>query len=272
MKEFKEFEELDVDVLATIIQQWQKPLPKSYLSKPLVLVGPSGVGKGRMVKALLKDYHKFFKKVVTHTTRRPRPDEINETSYNFVANETFHDLRKNESYFLEWAKVHNNFYGTSTSSWTAITAQGKIPIMEIDIQGARSIKESALRFGIQPIFLFVAPPSIDMLKDRLARRNTENDEEIELRLTNAGIELAEAKADTDLFNHIIVNDDFENAVNAFFRFVRDHFPAIPSAARMRMFQRRIRDIKKNFVAKSLSGTNTKTDSDTEAEAVAGQAQ
>jgi guanylate kinase len=256
MKDFKEFDGLDLELLSTIIQQWSQPLPRSYLHKPLVLVGPSGVGKGRMVKSLLNDYQKFFKKVVTHTTRKPRPDETNQTSYNYVSNETFHELRKNDTYFLEWAKVHNNFYGTSASSWAAITAQGKIPIMEIDIQGARSIKDSALGLGIQPIFLFVAPPSIDMLKSRLTRRNTESDEEIELRLTNAGIELAEATAAPDLFDHIIVNDNFETAVNAFFRFVRDNYPAIPSASRIRMFQRRIRDIKKTLVVPSAGEEST----------------
>ena len=99
-----------MDLLAKTIEQWSRPIPEAYLSQPLVLVGPSAVGKGRLLAALLADYGKFFQKVVTHTTRRPRPDEVNGTSYHFTPNATFHSLVPS-GYFLEWAMVHGNSYG-----------------------------------------------------------------------------------------------------------------------------------------------------------------
>ena len=75
----EDFADIDFQLLKKTMDQWRRPLPNSYISQPLVIVGPSGVGKGRMIKGLLKDYAKYFKKVVTHTTRKPRSDETNGT-------------------------------------------------------------------------------------------------------------------------------------------------------------------------------------------------
>lgn len=122
-----------------------------------------------MVAALLKDYSRFFKKVVTHTTRQPRPDEIERNVYNFITPEIFQQMVANNS-FIEHATVHNNMYGTTIHSWKQIQFEGKIPIMEIDIQGARSIKKVASRYGIRPRYLFIRPPDVEKLRERLMLR------------------------------------------------------------------------------------------------------
>ena len=124
LKELGE-EELDFALIKRTIAEWQKPLPNHYLSRPLVLVGPSGVGKGRLVKSLLKDYTRFFMKIVTHTTRGPRPDETNGTSYHFISNTTFHE-KVSDGHFFEWARVHDNFYGVSIEAWQAARRTGKV--------------------------------------------------------------------------------------------------------------------------------------------------
>ena len=170
-EKFKELVEplLDLELVAKTIEDWSRPLPANYLTQPLIFVGPSGVGKGRLVASLLKDYSRFFKKVVTHTTRKPRPDEIERTIYHFTDPVTFQAMIANHS-FIEHATVHNNMYGTTISSWKQVQFEGKIPIMEIDIQGARAIKKVASKYGIRPKYLFVRPPDVDKLRERLMLR------------------------------------------------------------------------------------------------------
>lgn len=241
LKELGE-EELDFELIRRTIADWSKPLPSQYVFRPLVLVGPSGVGKGRLVKSLMRDYKRFFVKLVTHTTRGPRPDEINGTSYHFVANATFHRMVE-DGKFMEWAQVHDNCYGTSIEAWQTGKSAGKICIMEIDVQGARSIKGLAAAYGIRPKFLFIAPPAIEMLRERLLLRGTETPEQIQLRIASAERELAESKKDDTLFDLVVVNEDYQKTVNTFFRTMRDWYPALPSAARIRMLQRRLNKIK-----------------------------
>ena len=131
-------------------------MPIEYVSQPLVLVGPSGVGKGRLVKSLLKDWKKYFHKVVTHTTRPSRPDEAEGVDYYFVSAETFDTLAK-DNIFLEHAHVHNNRYGVSREAWKRAVEQRKIPILEIDIQGAQSIRKLAKEHQMKPVFVFISP-------------------------------------------------------------------------------------------------------------------
>jgi guanylate kinase len=232
----------DMKLIQRTIEDWKRPLPESYFDEPLVLVGPSGVGKGRLVRALLGDYSKFFRKIITHTTRRPRPTELDGVNYHFVTADMFREMVSSDS-FLEWASVHDNYYGTSKSAWQENRLQKKISIMEIDVQGANSIRRLAPAMGIRPKFLFVKPPDTGMLRERLERRGAESAEEIALRLRNAEAEL-QAVDSADYFDAIIVNDDIEEASRALFRLMRDWYPALPSAARLRMLQRKMRRIKK----------------------------
>ena len=122
-----------------------------------------------MVKLLLKDYKKYFGKVVTHTTRFPRRDEVNGTDYHFITRETFQELLAND-FFMEHSVVHGNFYGVSNDAWNVIRRANTIPILEIDIQGTRQMKAIANQRGLDPVCLFIAPPNISMLEERLLQR------------------------------------------------------------------------------------------------------
>ena len=157
---------LDDDLFLHTIKEWERPLPPKDLLRPLVLVGPSGVGKGRLIKAILKDYSRYFGRIVSHTTRAPRPEEREGVHYFYVSQEEFNATIRNNS-FIEWAMVHGNFYGTSLKAWKHVQAQGKIGIFEIDIQGARAIRNISRSEGISPKFIFVAPPHVDVLRERL---------------------------------------------------------------------------------------------------------
>lgn len=160
---------LDIELVKRTIKQWMEPLPLSYLSQPLIVVGPSGVGKGRLIKALFEDYSRFFHKVITHTTRQPRPDEINGTTYHYISKERFLEKIENED-FIEWAIVHDNYYGVTADIWHTAQQLGKIPLLEIDIQGVKTIRSKARNYGIFPKYIFITPPSVDSLRDRLILR------------------------------------------------------------------------------------------------------
>ncbi len=233
---------LNKDLLVHTIAAWKAPMPLEYVGQPLVLAGPSGVGKGRLVKALMKDWTKYFGKVVTHTTRKPRFDEVNGTHYYFTDLETFEAL-KAQDYFLETAVVHNNHYGMSRDAFVKIKNQRKISIMEIDIQGTKSIKAIASSLNLQPNYVFISPKHISLLEERLKLRGTETQEDIQLRVKNAEKELVLAEED-GLFDTVLVNDNFELTANAFFRLCRDMYKRLPSPAKMRMLQRRVAKVKR----------------------------
>jgi len=158
-----------LDLIEKTIEEWTRPLPMIALASPLILVGPSGVGKGRLVRALFKDYARFFRKTITYTSRSMRPEEINGTHYHFITREAMQKGIE-ENKFLEWSIVHKNLYGISRREWNNSRSSMKIIILEIDIQGARFFKNISSSMGITPKYLFVAPPDINMLRERLVLR------------------------------------------------------------------------------------------------------
>ena len=244
---------LDARLLKEVIESWTRPLPSEYIKQPLVLVGPSAVGKNRLVKKLLVDYSKFFRKVVTHTTRLPRFDEINGTTYNFVSRETFHELRAREGFFLEESVVHNNCYGLSVEAYKEVCLDGKIAIFEVDVQGAQKLRASlAEQFDLSPHYLFIAPASLKSLEERLLVRATESPEEMTIRLNNAVGEI-EASSTPGLFDKVIVNNDFEEASRSFFNTCRYWYPSLPSPSRLRMLQRRIAKVKAKAAEERADG-------------------
>lgn len=144
---------------------------------------------------------------VSHTTRAPRTGERDGVDYHFVDRQSFLDMR-DRGLFLEWAEVHGNLYGTSLSAIDANLTAGTDIILDIDVQGAHQIRKKRKH---QAVFLFIIPPSLEELKNRLSGRNTDAKETINLRLANARKELA----DVDLYDYVIVNDTVENAVDVF---------------------------------------------------------
>ena len=178
---------------------------KEYISKKgnlIVLSGPSGVGKGTVLQALLKKYDNICYSI-SATTRAPREGEKDGVDYFFMDEKKFKTWIR-EDKFIEWAKVHNNYYGTPRSYVQETLASGKDVILEIDIQGAKQVKE---KFA-EGIFIFLAPPSLKELENRIYNRGTEKETEIETRLKNAKKELQEIKN----YDYLLVNDIVKEAV------------------------------------------------------------
>jgi guanylate kinase len=165
-----------------------------------VITGPSGVGKGTLIRALL-ECHPEFRLSVSATTRAPRPGETQGVDYHFISPEEF-DRRIAAGEFLEWAEYAGNRYGTLRSEIDR--APGAL-VLEIELQGARQVRE-ALPEAKQ---VFIAPPSLEALKPRLLGRATDTPEDIERRLDTARREL-EARSE---FPFVVVNDRLERAVH-----------------------------------------------------------
>lgn len=169
----------------------------------VVISGPSGVGKGTLIKKLLKD-NKYIELSVSSTTRKPRPGEKHGVAYYFLSEEEF-DSKIDNDEFIEWANVHTKRYGTEAQYVSQKVKAGKIVILEIDVQGARTVRDKVE----DGLFIFITPPSIEELESRLRGRKTESEEQIQSRMN---IALNELK-DKDSFDHIVINDDLDKAAN-----------------------------------------------------------
>ena len=175
----------------------------AYTGSMLMVVAPSGAGKSSLVNALLQKDPDIGLSV-SFTTRAPRPGEVNGREYNFLSEQEF-IKRKEAGDFLEWANVHGNYYGTSKSWIESQMQNGKDVILEIDWQGARQVQ----RLIPEAIWIFILPPSIQTLEDRLRRRAQDDEATIQKRVAAAKDELAHvAEA-----NYLVVNDNFEQALN-----------------------------------------------------------
>ncbi|XP_010523997.1 PREDICTED: guanylate kinase 2 [Tarenaya hassleriana] len=188
---------LGVEVVA-----WSKGVT-GIAEKPVVVSGPSGVGKGTLISMLMKEFPSMFGFSVSHTTRAPRNMEKNGVHYHFTEKSVMEKEIK-DGKFLEFASVHGNLYGTSIEAVEVVADSGKRCILDIDVQGARSVRASSL----DAIFIFVCPPSMEELEDRLRARGTETEEQIQKRLRNADAEIKEGKS-SGIFDHILYNDNLE---------------------------------------------------------------
>jgi guanylate kinase len=173
-----------------------------YTGSMLMIVAPSGAGKSSLVNALLEK-DPSLQLSISFTTRSPRPGEQDGHEYNFLSEEDFLK-RKDSGDFLEWAQVHGNYYGTSKSWIDAQMASGKDVILEIDWQGARQIK----KIIPEATWIFILPPSIQTLEDRLRKRAQDDEATIELRVAAAKEELTHVRE----ANFLVINDLFEAAL------------------------------------------------------------
>ncbi len=171
-----------------------------------VIAGPSGVGKGSVVRRLLERDPEGLGYSVSYSTRHPRPDERSARDYYFVSEEQF-DALVREGAFLEWAEVFGNRYGTPAEPVERQRASGRDVILEIDVQGARQVKERVP----DAVLIFLQPPSFEELAARLRGRGSETEATIEARLAKAAWEMERARA--GLFDHVVVNDDLERATS-----------------------------------------------------------
>lgn len=189
-------------LLGSNVVAWSKGFV-GYPGKPIVISGPSGVGKGTLISMLMKEFPSMFGFSVSHTTRAPREKEINGIHYHFTERSVMEEDIKDYK-FLEFASVHGNLYGTSIESVEVVADAGKRCILDIDVQGAKSVRASSL----DAIFIFICPPSYEDLEKRLRFRGTETEEQLQKRLRNAKGELEQGKS-PGLFDHVLVNDDLE---------------------------------------------------------------
>ncbi|WP_372627050.1 guanylate kinase [Arsukibacterium sp.] len=167
-----------------------------------IVSAPSGAGKSSLINALLKN-HSDMQVSVSHTTRQPRPGELDGIHYHFISVEQFKQrIAANE--FLEWAEVFGNFYGTSRSAIIANLRQGIDVFLDIDWQGARQIRQQAPG----TLGIFILPPSMAALQQRLVQRGQDSDEVIAKRMAQAQSEMQHA----DEYEYLIINDDFEQAL------------------------------------------------------------
>ncbi len=167
-----------------------------------VVSAPSGAGKTTVLKVVLATLPAIGFSV-SHTTRPPRPGELEGRDYFFVSPDEF-IRRRQQGDFLEWAEVHGNLYGTSRQAVTDRLAQGQDCVLDIDVQGARQLREHR---DLNPVFVFIAPPSLAELERRLIGRQTESAATLALRLANARTELAAL----GLYDYVIVNDEVSQA-------------------------------------------------------------
>ncbi|MBQ9459084.1 MAG: guanylate kinase [Oscillospiraceae bacterium] len=170
--------------------------------KTFIISGPSGVGKGTIVKALLQNRPDVFLSV-SATTRAPRAGEEDGVHYRFIDVESFRRLIEDDA-FLEYAEYVGNFYGTPKKYVDDAMAQGKDVILEIDVQGATQV--SAKR--PDAVTIFVVPPSWEALEQRLRDRGTDSEEKLQKRLVRAKVELQAASA----YSYMVINDTVEEAV------------------------------------------------------------
>ncbi|XP_069378104.1 guanylate kinase 1b isoform X1 [Paralichthys olivaceus] len=215
--------------------------------RPVVLSGPSGAGKSTLMKRLMKDHEGVFGFSVSHTTRNPRPgeedgkglnklpmllgamllpvadifssediemstsfsspneSETTETDYHFTTREAMEEGITNGD-FIENAEFSGNMYGTSTAAVEDVLARNLICILDVDIQGVKRIKQTDLN----PIYISIQPPSMEILEERLRDRQTETEESLQKRLEAARIDM-ELSKEPGVFDVVIINDDLERA-------------------------------------------------------------
>ncbi|XP_038049140.1 guanylate kinase-like isoform X2 [Patiria miniata] len=180
-----------------------------YRPRPCVLCGPSGSGKSTLIKRLMEEYKDYFGFSVSHTTRKPRPGEQDGVHYHYTTREWIENAIKNDE-FIETAEFSANLYGTSKKAVQDVLNNNKICILDIDLQGVLQIQKTNLK----PIYIFIKPPNMEVLEERLRNRKTDTEEAIQRRLDIARREMDYIQQQKELSNsdtHIVVNDDVEIA-------------------------------------------------------------
>ncbi|GAP91035.2 putative guanylate kinase [Rosellinia necatrix] len=173
--------------------------------RPLVISGPSGVGKGTLIRRLFDSHPDTFTLSVSHTTRGPRPGEAHGVDYFYVQVDEFEALIAADG-FVEHAQFGGRYYGTSKATIEEQTAKGKVVVLDIEMEGVKQIKTSS----IDARFIFVKPPHFEALEQRLRGRGTEDENSMAKRLNQAKKELE--YADTPgVHDKIIVNDNLDAA-------------------------------------------------------------
>lgn len=180
-----------------------------------VISGPSGVGKGTLLEEVLKNYSSDdIYLSVSVTTRNPRPGEIEGVNYHYISKEEFDKIHKNDG-LLEYNIFCDVCYGTPVEPVKQALENGKLVILEIDLNGMRQV----LKKFPEAVTIFIAPPSYEELERRIRKRNTETEEQLQKRLSAAEREL-QASGE---YKYVIVNDGLEDAVETLFDVFKKHY-------------------------------------------------
>ncbi len=177
-----------------------------------IISAPSGAGKTSLVNALVRDTN-HLKLSISHTTRKKRPNEIEGYHYHFISEDKFQQ-KVAAGDFLEHARVFGNFYGTSQDTVEKMLDEGHDVILEIDWQGAQQIKQKIP----EAVSIFILPPSLETLRERLQSRGEDNEETINHRMEKALSEISHY----DEADYLVINDDFEDALKSLKAIVRCH--------------------------------------------------
>lgn len=170
----------------------------------IVISGPSGCGKTSIAQAMLRRHPEILFSV-SATTRPQRANEVHGKDYFFITRESFQQkIRDNE--LAEWEQIYDDFYGTPEEEIRKAASAGKPLLLDIDVKGALSIKN---KYPVNSILLFIKPPSMAILKERLMNRKTESPETLQKRMSRATMEMEQAIR----FDHTIINDKLETAID-----------------------------------------------------------
>jgi len=186
------------------------------MSDLIVLSGPSGVGKSTVTERLI-DREPRIERSRSVTTRSERLDDDREKQYDYLSKEAF-ERKIDQGDFLEWAEVYGDYYGTPFSELDRIRDLGHVPLLEIDVQGGRQIRET----GVEHLSIFLEPPTFDVLRKRLKKRGTNRPEELEERLEVAREEMDEIPA----YDFRIVNDELPSVVNRILHVIYLHITSL----------------------------------------------
>jgi guanylate kinase len=177
---------------------------------PIIISAPSGAGKTTLLRAL-KQQLPDLNFSVSHTTRPPRENEQDGVDYHFIPSDKFLEMT-DRSEFLEWAKIHDNYYGTARKNIEDTLQKGKDLVLELDVQGVESLR--TLKY--QGVYIFVLPPSIEELEKRLAGRGTESDNQVQQRLEVGRKEIAKSH----LYDYAVTNVNVDESVNIILSIIR----------------------------------------------------
>lgn len=170
---------------------------------PFVISAPSGTGKTTICK-ILRTKVPHLQHSVSHTTREPRKGETHGSDYHYISEKDFKEMTRRGE-FLEWAKVHRNYYGTARSTVEAIRKNGDDILLELDVQGAKSLRQ----MNFQGVFIFILPPSLAELENRLKKRCTEPEDKIRERLDVGKHEISQYT----LYDYVVTNYNAEEAAD-----------------------------------------------------------
>ena len=190
------------------------------MARVFVITGPSGVGKGTLIRTLRERVPELALSV-SATTREPRPGEEDGVDYHFLDDADF-QRRVDAGAFVEHATYSGRRYGTLREELERRLRAGSPVVLEIEVQGARQVRETMP----EALQVFIAPPSREALRTRLVGRGTDDPAQVDARLRTAEAELGAQ----DEFAHVVVNDRLEDAVDELTRIVRENLPAPPDAA------------------------------------------